>query len=562
MERLRIKIAGESGAGLLSTGEIVMRALQDMGYYLVADREYPSIIKGEHACFTINASSEPVHALCQEVDVMMAIERQSLEVYIDDLKDGGVLVYGQERQLNMKETLEKAEGRGVQFVHQNARTIAIDNGGSVLMQNIVLVGMLWKTLGFPYEFIEAEVKRKFASKPRLLAIDLKCLKEGYDGAETKMELKVPETKNDTILMNGTKSIALGAIHAGCRAYFAYPMSPSSGILKYLAEYASETDMLVKQVEDEISVANMALGAMHMGTRALCGTAGGGFDLMTETVSLAGIIETPFVVVIAQRPGPATGLPTWTGQGDLDLAIYGGHGEFPRIVIGCGDSADSFDLIQHAFNLAEEFQTAVMVMTEKAIVKSQWTIPAFEQEKIPVVRGLAEGEKRYEITESGLSNRWLPGTSDNFYYANSDEHLEDGSLTEAAGPAGEMYAKRMRKLDLIEDVLPEPEIYGPKDAKISFVGWGSSKNVMRDVIAERDDVNYLHFSFVWPLKVDVLKKFFEENKNVHLIEGNYNGQFGNLVQAKAEVKFDGRLLKWDGRSIFVDEVINYIDEQTK
>lgn len=572
MNRFRIKIAGASGGGLLSTGDIIINALQSMGFYAVADREYPSVIKGGHACFTINISDSPVRALAEKVDILMAMDTLSLEVYFDFLKDGGVLVHGNGRVIGIKEVLAKAEERKVKVVSADARVIAENSGGNVLMKNVVMVGMLWKAMGLDYRFVEEEVKRKFASKPRLLAIDLECLKAGYEADEKAVDIGfTPVLKKKMIMMDGNEAVALGAIHAGCRAYYAYPMSPASTILTHMSNYADKTGMLVKQVEDEISVANMTLGSMIMGTRALCGTSGGGYDLMTETVSLAGILEAPLVIVVAQRPGPATGLPTWTCQSDLHLAIHAAHGEFPRAVISVSDAEDAFELIQHAFNIAEVYQTPVTVLTEKVIAESKWTIEPFKQGTIPIVRGLVEGkdleslvnEDRYRITESGLSKRWNPGTSAAFYHANSDEHLEDGSLTEDAEPSRRMIEKRMKKLKLIEAALPEPVVYGEATgADISLVGWGSTKNTVLDIIAgyaaKGVKVNYLHYTYMFPVKTEALKKFFAENKKVCLVEGNYQGQLGMMVEAAAGIKFADKLLKYNGRPFFIEDLEAFID----
>ncbi len=651
MDRLCIKITGESGSGLLSTGEIIMKALKNMGFYVVADREYPSLIKGGHACFIINVSLKPIRALAKRVDVMMAIDKQSLVVYFDDLKRGagdsrlhgalasGLLIHGYERPLGVKDIHALAAERGVKVLHRMARDIAEENGGNVLMVNVVLAGMFWKALGLPYQYIEAEVTEQFKDKPKLLAIDLKCLKAGYEKVEVQMEVaarhgalasaahsarhgalasaahsarhgalasEVPGgvrgkagkdgKKNDqgensggkSLLIDGNHALTLGAIHAGCRAYFAYPMSPSSSILTHFSEYAVKTGVLVKQVEDEISVVNMTLGAMYMGTRALCATSGGGFDLMTETVSLAGMIETPLVIVVAQRPGPATGLPTWTAQADLDLAVHAGHGEFPRVVMAVSDPSDCFELIQHAFNLAEKYQTVVLLLTEKVVAETNMNVPEFEMGKIKIERGLVrpdelknlKNEDRYKVTADGLSKRWLPGTDGAYYFANGDEHWEDGSLLEDSPRTAVMYEKRMKKAELIEKNLPEPEIFGiKKNADISFIGWGRSKNVMLNVIAACGEsgpsgragikVNYLHYSYLFPLKTKVAEKFFKENKNVNLIEGNYNGQLGRMLEAalggrvaggsgKTDGKlFKNRMLKYDGRPFFVEEVEEFV-----
>lgn len=575
MRRLRIKIVGESGSGLLTTGEIILAALKNMGVYLHADREYPSLIKGGASCFTINVSDEPIFSLSEIADVMLVIDKPSLLAYNDKLKDGGVLIHGYDRVKGIADILTKLSERDVKIVSTEARELAFSVGGNALMVNVLLVGMLWQVLGLSYELIEAIVREKFASKPKLVELNLKCLKAGFESTKAHFDLPIKGNVADPemLLIDGNKAVALGAVAAGVRAYYAYPMSPSSSILTYLKDFAVKTGMHVQQVEDEISVVQMALGSMYAGTRALCATSGGGFDLMTETVSLAGIVEVPLVIVIAQRPGPGTGLPTWTMQGDLNLAIYAGHGEFARIVLAVADAASAFALTKQALNLAEKYQVPVLLLTEKVIAESQFMAERFVDEPNESLdRGLVldalelkdlKREERYEITENGVSKRWLPGSSETYYFANGDEHLPDGSLTEDAEMAGAMYAKRVRKLALIAEELPEPLVYGDKEAKVSFVGFGSTLNTMRDVIAELADqgvsVNYLHFEYLSPLKTnsEVVRQFLAKNPKVHLLEGNYTGQFGQIFEQGYDVSFAGKLLKYNGRPFFLEDVLDYV-----
>lgn len=572
MQRTRIKIVGQSGAGLLSVGEILSEAFKNLGFYVVSDREYPSLIKGGYSCFTINISDGPIFSLSREADLMLAIDKPSLVEYFGDLKGEGVLIHGYEKPLGIKNILEQAKKRNMKILQLNAREISIENGGNVLMQNMVLIGMIWKALGLHIDGINKEVEKKFEKKPKLLEIDLKCVASGYEKVEAVYPVSIPEkvVDNARFLINGNKALSLGAIHAGVRAYFAYPMSPASTILTYMAEIGSKFGVVVKQAEDEITAAQMAIGAMYMGTRALVATSGGGYDLMTESVSLAGMIENPLVIVIAQRPGPATGLPTWTMQSDLNLAINSSHGEFPRAVIGVSDAADCFELIQHAFNFAEKYQTPVIVLTEKVICESNFTVEMFKQGAVPIERGLVPDEElvslkskdRYKITEDGLSKRWLAGSCEVYFCANGDEHFENGVLTEDGEKAKLIYEKRMKKSKLIEKAMPEPVVYGEaKDADISFIGWGSSKTVMEDIIKIYKEkgvkINYLHYSYLWPFKADAAKKFFEENGNVFLIEGNYLGQFGNIVECKTGKKFKDRLLKYDGMAFYTEDVENFI-----
>jgi len=437
---------------------------------------------------------------------------------------------------------------------------------------------LWKILGLSLEVVNSRLIEQFQEKPALIDLNVKCLQIGYNFLDLTLtdlpdwlsDKNIQNLNTENLLVDGNTALSLGAIHCGVRAYYAYPMSPASSILSFLAKTAHQTGIVVKQAEDEITAAQMALGSMHVGTRAFTATSGGGFDLMTETVSLAAMIETPMVVVVAQRPGPATGLPTWTAQADLNLAIYSSHGEFAKIVLACSDPASAYTAIQQAFNLAEKFQCPVIVLTEKTIAESKTTVANFLEKTIPIDRGLINLDEetnlkpsdRYALTDTGVSKRWLPGQSRVIYLANGDEHQEDGSLDETERVA-DMIWKRVKKLKAIADNLPEPEIFGPEGgANISFVGWGSSKNVVLDVMNNsRVKINYLHFTYLWPLKTNKLLDFFKKNKNVHLIEDNATGQLGQLITQQTGLNFIGKLLKWNGRPFYVEDVLDYVDKYT-
>ncbi len=573
MNRFRIQIVGESGSGLLSTGEILSQALHKMGYFLVSDREYPSLIRGGHSCFSLNISDQPVRSLSENSDLMIMLDKNSLQAYHARLADGGILVHGYDRVAGLQSVLPTLTARNVEIFELRAREMAETHGGTVLMTNVILLGAVWKLLGFPLEILEAIVHEQFAHKPKLLEIDLKCVRAGYESTQSKLKLFEPRLTGvlDATLIDGAKALTLGAIHAGVRAYFAYPMSPSSTILTHMADLASKTGVLVKQAEDEITAAQMALGAMFMGTRAFTATSGGGFDLMTESISLAGMIENPWVCVVAQRPGPATGLPTWTAQGDYTLARYAGHGEFPRIVMSASDSQDAFTHIQHAFNWAERFQVPVVVLTEKVIAESIWTTPRFKEGAIPIERGLVapedlatlQNKDRFAMTENGISKRWLPGQTEAYYFANGDEHSEDGSLNEDSPLAADMISKRLRKIQPILEAIPEPEVFGPTTADISFVGWGSSKNAVLDAAerakAQGKTVNYLHYSVLHPLKTEALRNFIQNNPNLHFIEGSHDGAFGIELEHALNFKFKGKLLKWDGRPFFTEDLDSYLQK---
>jgi 2-oxoglutarate ferredoxin oxidoreductase subunit alpha len=570
MSRTVLKIAGESGMGLASVSDIIARALKEKGYFVHSDREYPSVIKGGHSNAQIDFSTQEIRCLSNKVDVVMALDPVGLVEYAKTVKEGGVVIHGYERHTMLRGLAKTLEERKIRTIYLPSRQIAHAQGGSELMINMVLLGALWRVLGLDLKPLEAEVTKRYGKRPKILEIDLKCVRAGYDAEGSKdwphFEIPQPKAKLDKILLDGNMAIALGAIAGGVRAYYAYPMSPSSSILGYLGDFSKETGMVVKQAEDEITAAQMAAGSMYAGTRALVGTSGGGYDLMTETVSMCGIIENPLVIVIAQRPGPGTGLPTWTCQSDLALAVHAAHGEFPKVVIAASDPTSCYLLTQHALNLAEEFQTPAILLTEKVIAESRAMVDPFKSGAVEIKRGIVSDPAqlaalkptdRYKITENGVSQRWLPGTSDAYYYANSDEHSESGVVTEDGEKAGKMYEKRMRKMTAIEAALPEPTVYGPEKADISFVCWGSTKNALLDAMDAGAKINFIHFEYLWPLKTERLKKFLKDNKKVVLIEGNYEGQLGNLIAQKTGHLFTEKLLKWNGRPFFFEEIIDYV-----
>jgi 2-oxoglutarate ferredoxin oxidoreductase subunit alpha len=571
--RVTIQIAGESGQGINSIGEAVAKAFKKVGLHTFGYREYPSLIRGGHALYQLEASHEAVTAPCAKSDLLVCLSRVSFHQYYQRVNTGGTIIHSVPR-LDVKPDEQKwLTEQDINVVYINAAKLAEESGGKRLMSNTVFVGVLWSLFELPIETAEEVIREIFAHKPHYIDVNLACLETGYQQqVETDQRISLQVTDDQSVkegyLLSGNHALALGAVAAGARAYYSYPMTPSSSILSYLAEIQHETGMIVKQVDDEISAAQMAIGSMFMGTRAFTGTSGGGFDLMTESVSLVGITETPFVCVLAQRPGPATGLPTWTSAADLTLAVYGGHGEFPRIVVAASDATSAFTTIQEAFNLAEQFQTAVIVLTEKQIAESIFLVSEFP-ESPPINRHLTPDsdnltpKDRFKITDSGISPRWLPGQSDATYVANSDEHLEDGSLTEDAVPAKAMYDKRLRKMEGILETLPEPILYGSPGAEITFVGWGSVKSTILDAFTtfahskKTLPCNYLHYEYVYPLKTAHFQQLVNENKRIILLENNATGQLGSLLTQATGYMFKEKLLKYDGRPFFVEEILNFI-----
>jgi 2-oxoglutarate/2-oxoacid ferredoxin oxidoreductase subunit alpha len=578
-----IKIAGESGS-LSTAGNIVINALRTIGLEIYSEREFPSLIKGGRANMQINFGNQVIRSMSHLIPLGIALDREGVLDCLDTLEDGGLLIHGFDRWNKViKDLVDRAESKKLTVLEIPAREIAASNGGGVIMVNTVLLGVLFKVLGLNFDLLQNALTKELSKKPSLLETNLKCAKAGFDfddlpvmenlgeGVKKMIQsitshLDSKQNPNSKLLMDGNSAIALGSITAGCRAYYAYPMSPATTVLIQLAKWADKSGMLIKQAEDEITAAQMALGSMHAGTRSFTMTSGGGFDLMTETISLAGIIETPLVVGISQRPGPGTGLPTWTAQGDLSLAIYSGHGEYGKCVIACSDPVSCFINTQLAFNIAEKYQIPVILLTEANIAMSSSSVDKSDLIELEIERGLIqdplEVTERYKITENGISPRWLPGSQETVYYANGDEHWVDGTVTEDGDQAGQMYAKRIQKTETLLGDLPEPEVFGVEQgADISFVGFGSTKSAIldaMDLLKQSNPnlkVNYLHYTFVYPLKTEKLLKFIKENAKICLIEGNATGQLGELITTKTGYIFTDKMLKWNGRPFYVEEIVN-------
>ncbi|MCB9813094.1 MAG: 2-oxoacid:acceptor oxidoreductase subunit alpha [Pseudomonadales bacterium] len=575
--RYVVKAAGESGQGVNSIGEILAKAIKNNGLYIFGYREYPSLIKGGYASYQIDIADQEIKSSSKECDLLMCLSRVSFQMYLETVRENGSVIHSIYKLTLSPEEQAYVEKNKIHIIYIPAQDLAIELGGKRIMSNTIMLGAIWQVLGLEIIGLEAKIKEIFAKKPDVIDINLKCLQAGYKydlSGLTRAVLKISEHKNfkDDLLMTGNHSISLGAIAAGVRVFYAYPMTPSSSILSYLASVYHETGMLVKQIEDEISVANMGVGSMFMGARTLIATSGGGFDLMTEAVSLTGITETPLVCILAQRPGPGTGLPTWTSASDLNIAVYSGHGEYTRCVVAAHDIESCYLVTQHAFNIAEKYQIPVIVLTEKQIAESIFQVDHMPKD-IPIERGLLSDEElekavsadRFKITESGISPRWLPGSCDATFDANSDEHLSDGSLTEDAIPARQMYEKRIRKEESLLKELPEPEIYGSDNPDISFVGWGSVKNSVIDamnILADYSDkkIAYMHYEYVYPIRTEKFIKYAKTAKKLVLIENNALGQLGSLISSKTGVLFKNRLLKYDGRPFFIEEIISYIQDK--
>jgi 2-oxoglutarate ferredoxin oxidoreductase subunit alpha len=569
MNRISLKIVGAQGQGIISIGEILAKALKRSGYCVFGYREYMSLIKGGHGSYQIDASNESVRSTEEQVNVLVALNHHAFEHNLGDLKEGGVIVHDSKVWKFSAENEAYFKKQNIQVICLPMEEMLRTLKAKPILSNVLFAAFVWSAFGGDKALLKQLVGDRFAKKKDLLEQNMQAIDAGFayrleQAKNLAVQLPKPDKKwADQLLLTGSQAMALGIVHAGCRLYAGYPMTPSSPLLESIANMQNDTGMVIKQAEDEITAAQMMSGAMHMGTRAITATSGGGFDLMTETVSLDGIIENPSVFVLAQRPGPATGLPTWTAQGDLFLAVRGGHGEFARCVMSVSDSEDSFALMNDAFNIAEQYQTPVIVMTDKQIAEAIYTQKPYAQDAVinrgklivkPAELKKLKASDRFDpAVKDGISPRWLPGSSAATYVAQGDEHSADGSVDESVTNAIAQMDKRMKKQEAMKRAIPEPILFGSKNPEVLLVGWGSTKDPVLDVINDMQSVGYLHYTYLWPLKTELFETLAAKTKKVVFIEGNHEGQLETLVRQECGYRAGQHIRKYDGRPFFVNEL---------
>ena len=564
-KRIVVKFGGQSGQGINTIGKLFTKSLNKSGYKVFAYREYPSIIKGGVASYQIDISNSPIGSSSRYCDILIAYTPQALNEYLPLVKENGIIIYDNKDISLTEEQDAFLKNNNITSIYLDSVSIAKNSGGTEIMSNVVLLGFVWKILNLKPEILVEEILEHFKKKNVDLEAEKNSIMGGFNSPTYRPELtdkidvpKISEIfRKKSLIISGNEALSLGAIASGTRAYYAYPMTPATSIFKFMGETATETGILVKQAENEITAVQMALGSMYMGTRALVATSGGGFDLMIETITCAGITETPLVIILSQRTGAATGVPTWTGAGDLNTALKGGHGDFPRCILSCSDIHSSYTLIQKAFNISEKYQLPVVVLTEKQLSESLYTVDSLPND-LEIERGLEDGNLRYEITDSGISPRWIPSKEKTPYIHNSDEHDEKGTSIESSKEVLEMSDKRMRKMTTLLEEIPEPTVYGNRNASTIFVGWGTVKNTVLDIIENNQDIGYLHYEYIYPLKTAKLEELISTEKRIILIENNQTAQLGNLIKEQIGFDFREKLLKYDGRPFFIEDILNFLN----
>jgi len=557
MEDLNIIIAGAAGEGVQTVGAVLSETVLAQGYAVFSWQEYESRIRGGINSYTVRIGETVSNAPRMEADILLALNDGAARKYLSRLKPDGVLIAPSERWERMIP---------IDFTKTARKEI-----GKTIYANSIAVGALAGTLDIDLDTLNRVLLPRFERKgEEVVKANRAAAEKGHALAKGQCRdichWRLPRRDDRFVLINGNEAICLGAAHAGCRFVAGYPMTPSTEIMTFLAKEEDRLQILVEQAEDEIAAINMAIGASFAGARAMTATSGGGFALMVEAISLAGMTETPMVIILGQRPGPATGLPTRTAQGDLLFAIHAGHGEFPKLVLAPADPKDAFHRIVDAFNLADKYQIPVIVLTDQLLAESGYSIPEVDVGKSRPVFHLAvpaafEDYKRYRITPEGISPRLYPGQSRHLVGADSDEHDEEGHITEDLGKTAlSMYEKRLRKTDALRRDLPSPERYGVDDAEIVFIGWGSSRDTIREALdlmkAAGIRAGSIHFTTVWPLP----DFQFPEEKRFWVVESNATRQFAGLLAGTYGITVSGHINRYDGLPLTPEFIRNRFHEQ--
>uniref|UniRef100_A0A7C6EDK4 2-oxoacid:acceptor oxidoreductase subunit alpha n=1 Tax=candidate division WOR-3 bacterium TaxID=2052148 RepID=A0A7C6EDK4_UNCW3 len=570
MTDVTIKIAGQAGQGMQSISYLLGKLFTRGGYYVFTSQDIMSRIRGGHNFSQIRIRDAPVYCNSAKVNVLVALDEAALTLHKDELIKDGVIIFDKEKT--------KFDAPGLVLFPVPLEKLAKDYGKDKIMVNTVALGALVQLTGYPVDLLYNVLKDEFSAKGmEVVNRNIASARAGYDYARNnfrrecpcKIGLKPKEPKR--MLISGSEVLGVAALCSGLKFYAGYPMSPSTPIMEYLALKAKDFNIVVEQAEDEISAINMVIGAAFTGVRAMTATSGGGFALMVEGLSLAGMTETPIVIVVSQRPGPATGFPTRTEQAELQFAISAGHGEFARIVFAPGTPEQAFQLMNKAFNLADKYQVPAIILTDQHFNDSYWTVDSLDLAQITIDRYDVSNKwlnqpaytyKRYQLTESGISPRIYPGLRNQVIYADSDEHNEEGHITESAELRKKMVEKRLKRIESIRQELASCYVYPEDNQETMLVTFGSNFGVVKeavDILNEKKfKIGMLHLSEIFPFPRESVMAQLGFSRKIFTVENNATGQLARLLTAETRIKVTDKILKYDGRPFSVEELVDRIE----
>ncbi len=575
-KKLLWKIGGEAGFGIMTTGLLFAKIASRKGYHIFDYHEYPSLIRGGHNTYEVLVADYEVHASQQNVDILICLNKETYALHKHRLTPTSLIVYD-----NEDFTIE--ENNGIKISIPFKKILAEEKGIHIMLNNIAL-GASLALMRWDFDMLGSIIEKNFARKgPEIVALNKKVAERGYNYIKDTFPQYVHshfpkrEGEEKKMVVTGNDVFSIGSVVADCRLYSAYPMTPSSTILTTLASYADKVGMIVRHAEDEISVINTAIGSSWAGVRSAVGTSGGGFALMVETLSFAGVAEIPLVVFLGQRPGPATGMPTWTEQGDLLFAVHAGHGEFPKIILAPGDVDEMITMTLEAFDLADIYQTPVIIISDRFLCESHRSISfsrfqslctSYQPQKGKIISFSQEQKYlRYQLNQDGISPLLIPGQEGHFYQSNSYEHEEDGHTTEHAHSRIQSVNKRAQKMNTyLSHHFKPPAFIGDGTSEIVFVSWGGNKGIIREAMTLLEEKgirsSYIHFTHLYPMDEEKIKPFFIDKKRYILIENNSHAQLGKLIRQETSIDIKEKLLKYDGRPFYPEEIADYIIKMKK
>lgn len=586
---VNIKLGGEAGQGVESSGMGFAKAIARSGLHIFGVQDYMSRIRGGHNWYQIRVAERPLYAHEPQIQLLIAFDERTIEEHLHEIVEGGAVIYDESFK---GVDVEAIKSRNVIPMPMPLLKIAEEVGGNKLMMNTAAVASACGIMEFDLSYPESVIRDNFGRRKgseiaerniRVAEVACEEARKRYSHLfDWKLE-PIPNAPKRMVL-NGNQALGLGALAAGCKFVASYPMTPASSLFEFMCAQAKRFGIVTRQSEDEISGILQCIGAAHAGVRAFACTSGGGFSLMVESLSLAGSTETPVVIVLAQRPGPATGLPTRTGQEDLLFALHAGHGEFPRAVLAPGTIEHCFYEMARAFNLAEKYQMPVIVFTDNFLANSLRSIDMdaidfrkvaseidrgklilpHEHEKIE--QALLNGYRRYEFTEDGISLRIPPGHPKAVYSIAGEEHLPEGFIDweETAENRNRMVQKRMRKLEVaVQNDMKLPELYGYEDADVTLVCWGSSYGPVREAVDTLNHnglkANMLHFIDIHPLNWEQVADILESCRSWVVVESNFTGQLARWIRMNTGLKASATIGKYDGRPLNPAYIIEHLQE---
>jgi 2-oxoglutarate ferredoxin oxidoreductase subunit alpha len=577
---LTIGIGGAAGQGIATPGDILARIFVRRGLHLKTYSAYQSIVRGGHILLTLRTGDTPVLSTGDRLDMLVTLNQDTMDRHLGLMGPGSVVLY------NADKISAGTPAEGVQLCPFSVKELAPSAKGD-LVQNTIALAAILNLIGVEFSILEEILTLQFKRKGQA-AIDenVGVARAGYEYALSRFQplpIKLPKLDKPLAFVDGNSALAMGGAAAGVRFYCAYPMSPSTGVLHWMARHAQQLGIMVRQVEDELGVINMAIGAAHTGARAMCATSGGGFALMTEALGAAAMMEIPVVCIDVQRAGPATGVPTKTEQGDLWQVLGAGQGDYPRIIVAPTNIPDCFQTVPELFNLVDRFQCPGIIMSDLLISEGRSSVdPAELDFGVPIDRGelislsainsnghnghngaALSAYKRYEFTPDGISPRAVPGLPGYVHVVATDEHDEEGGLIsdEYTNPHKRqaMHEKRMLKMAGILERIARPQVYGEAQADVTLLGWGSTEGVIREAIeqlaAQGVVANNLQIKWLVPLHGEAIMEQLGKARRVIIVENNYSGQFARYLRSETSFVADGHIRKYDGEPFMPHHIVD-------